>query len=99
MDLLFALVVLVLIGAPIGLARSVYLDRSPGFGSWRGDPWPRGVQEEELDHAWGHAADAPLAPPPAPEDPAGPTVVDLRGGPDEDMPDVTRLHPSIRRAA
>ena len=23
------------------------------FGGWRGDPWPRGVQEEDRDRPWG----------------------------------------------
>ena len=53
----------ILIAGGLGLLMAAWranFEIIPAFGvlftGWRGDPWPRGVQEEDRDRPWGRAA-------------------------------------------
>jgi hypothetical protein len=53
------------------------------IGGWRGDGWPRGVQEEDRDRPWGHGASTHA---PGDDDETEPRA----------LPNLTPLRPHIR---
>ena len=62
-----ALILALLAGMAIQAVTNGILDRAvAGFreliGGWRGDGWPRGVQEEDRDRPWGRGAVATVGP-------------------------------------
>jgi hypothetical protein len=60
MDLIIGVASLAsLLGAAYLLTTRPFVDRPVGFALWRSDPWPQGVQEEDIDHPWGGTATAP----------------------------------------
>ena len=53
-------------------------------GGWRGDGWPRGVQEEDRDRPWGHGA------------PSGASKVTADDDEPDALPMLTPLRPHVR---
>ena len=89
MEYLAALALAALTGWLFSNHRLLLSDETVGafsrfVGGWRGDGWPRGVQEEDRDRPWGHAP--ATLPPSASEEVEEP----------EPVPALTPLRPQIR---
>lgn len=86
MDLLAVGLIAVIVTLLFRAAALELFDVMSAFGSffigWRGDGWPRGVQEEDRDRPWGRARAAD----PTDDD----DQPDIR-------PKLTRLHPVVGR--
>ena len=89
MEYLAALALAALTGWLFSNHRLLLSDETVGafsrlVGGWRGDGWPRGVQEEDRDRPWGHGATT-----------QPPSVSEGIDEPDP-VPTLTPLRPQIR---
>lgn len=89
MEFLAAIALAALTGWIIANSHLLLSDETVGafsrlVGGWRGDGWPRGVQEEDRDRPWGHGPS---------RDPTTATDADDEPYP---LPTLTPLRPHIR---
>ena len=98
LELIVGIALVAVLCVPVGLSAAWFVNRPFAFGSWRDDPWPTGVQEEEPDHAWGTLEPEERSLPTRRPDPES-TIEDLGEFARGDGPAVAPVRPAIKRAA